>query len=687
MNRLPFLLEIGTEEIPDWMIPPALEQLRQLFLNLLNEQRLSGDGVEVRVEATPRRLVLEAANVPERQPDSEEWVLGPPKTAAFRDGVPTAAAEGFARKMGVAVSQLQIRQTPKGEYLGYSKRIEGRPARVILPAALPDLILSIHFPKTMYWTGKGGPRFIRPIRWLVAMLGDQVTEFELAGVRAGDVSRGHRLLGSDQVRVAPANYREALRENYVLVAAAERRERIQSEIARLLAGTGLRLRPDPGLLETLLYLTEYPTPVLGGFDPAFLSLPEEVLVTVMRHHQRYFSLEDEAGRLAPYFVAVMNTAGDPEGLIRQGHERVLQARLRDAQFFWQVDQQKSLADRLPMLAQVTYQAKLGSYLDKARRMARLARRLARCLKLDPAAVERAALLAKCDLTTEMVKEFTELQGVVGGLYARQQGEPEQVWRAIYDHYRPASMEDPIPATLQGRLVSLADKLDSLQGCFRLGLAPSGSRDPFALRRAAQGVVRILVEGRLALPLKRFLGSAPALAEFFEDRLRYYFRDVRGFRYDEVNAALGAGWDDLTDLESRLVALQEVRPTENFEPLAASFKRIKNILRQAGVAPSAPARVSAVDQARLEPGPEAELYEAFRRVRARVRTLRRRKDYRTALEAIASLRPVVDRFFDRVLVNAPDPAIRQNRLTLLTELLSEFSAIADFSEIVTTQEEK
>jgi len=687
MNRLPFLLEIGTEEIPDWMIPPALEQVREQFTKLLSEQRLGDDTVQVRVEGTPRRLVLEAANLPERQPDSEEWVLGPPKAAAFRDGQPTPAAEGFARKMGVAVGQLEIRQTAKGEYLGCARKIEGRPAQQILAAALPDLILGIHFPKTMYWTGKGGPRFIRPIRWLVAMLGDQVVPFELAGVRTGDVSRGHRLLGSAAVRVTPGDYAQSLRENYVLVSAAERRRRIETEIARLLGPTGLRLRSDPALLQTLVYLTEYPTPVLGGFDPDFLGLPEEVLVTVMRHHQRYFSLEDAAGRLAPNFIAVMNTAGDPEGLIRQGHERVLQARLRDAQFFWRVDQHKTLADRLPMLAQVTYQAKLGSYLDKARRMARLARRLARMLKLDAAPVERAALLAKCDLTTEMVKEFTELQGVVGGLYAGRQGESEEVWRAIYEHYRPESMEDPIPATVHGKLVSLADKLDTLQGCFRLGLTPSGSRDPFALRRAAQGVVRILVEGRLALPLKRLVGSDQALVEFFEDRLRYYFRDVRGFRYDEVNAALAAGWDDLTDLESRLTALQAVRPTENFEPLAASFKRIKNILKQAGVALSAATRASAVDEGRLEPGPETELHEAFRRLRGRVRLLRRRKDYRPALEAIASLRPVVDRFFDRVLVNAPDPAIRQNRLTLLTQLLSEFSAIADFSEIVTTQEEK
>lgn len=685
MNRLPFLLEVGVEEIPDWMIPPALEDLRASFERLAAEQGLA-DGLVVMTDATPRRLVLRVENLPERQPDREEWVLGPPRAAAFQDGRPTPAAEGFARKMGVAVSDLVIRETPRGEYVACRRSIPGRSACEILAESLPGLILGIHFPKTMYWPGKGGPRFIRPIRWLVALLGEEVVPFEIAGVRAGNTSRGHRLLGSTTIPVSTADYQDQLRRNYVLVSAEERRQKIEGDIARLLENTGLRLRPDPALLTTLVFLTEYPTPILGSFDPEFLGLPEEVLVTVMRRHQKYFSLEDAQGRLAPHFIAVLNTDGDPEGLVRQGNERVLRARFNDARFFWEVDQQKKLEERVPMLAQVTYQARLGSYLDKARRMVRLGRRLALLLKADPAPVERAALLAKCDLTTEMVKEFTELQGIMGGLYARRQGEPEEVWRAIYEHYRPESMEDTIPGTLTGCLVALADKLDALQGCFRLGLVPSGSRDPFALRRAAQGVVRILVEGRLPLPLRRLIGRDAALVEFFADRLRYYFRDVRGFRYDEVNAVLAAGWDDLTDLESRLVALQQVRPTENFEPLAVSFKRIKNILRQAGV-PAAPAEERPVKEELLEAGPERELWQAFQRLKRQVAGQRKRKQYREALEAIASLRPAVDRFFDKVLVNAPDPAIRENRLNMLSRLLQEFSSIADFSEIVTSQEEK
>lgn len=675
---LPFLLEIGTEEIPDWMIVPALNHLQALFQELLDQNRLSASAL--RTDATPRRLTLRAEGLPERQQDSEELISGPPNSAAFVDGQPTGAALGFARKMGVEVSALETQETARGEYLCYRKKSAGRQTIEILAAALPDLILKIHFPKTMYWTGKGGPRFIRPIRWLVAELGDGVVPFEVAGIRSGDRTCGHRLLGGKELQVNSRNYEQILKDNFVLISAAERSRKIEEGISAL----GVKVKPDPALLDTLVYITEYPTPILGSFDPEFLKLPEEVLVTVMRHHQKYFSVEDVDGRLAPHFVAVMNTSADPEGLVRHGNERVLRARFNDARFFWNVDQHKKLADRVADLSHVTFQAKLGSYLDKTKRVVRITRQLAKVAKIDGAAAERAALLAKCDLTTEMVKELTELQGVMGGLYARAQDEPEDVWRAIYEHYKPAGMDDSIPATPAGRLVSLADKLDTLQGCFRLGMVPSGSRDPFALRRAAQGVVKILVEGNLGLPLPKLIGKDPGLAEFFLDRVKYYFKEVRGFRYDEVNAVLAAGHEDLTDVDSRLQAIQAVRPTENFEPLAASFKRIKNILRQAGIQVEQ-AAPPAIDPALLEPGPEADLFKASHSLRNRVKRFRKKKEYRAALEAIASLRPRVDLFFDKVLVNAPDPQIRQNRLTLLHNLLSEFSAIADFSEIVTSTE--
>ncbi|MEN6532608.1 MAG: glycine--tRNA ligase subunit beta [Bryobacteraceae bacterium] len=662
MKTLPFLLEIGTEEIPDWMICPALENLAQLFRDVLAANKLSGD--VTKTDATPRRLVLRADNLPARQADSVELVTGPPKAAG------QGAAIGFARKLGVEVSALKTVQNAKGEYLAYQKKVQGRPTAEILAEALPGLILKIYFPKTMYWTGKGGPRFIRPIRWIVALLGKKVVPFELAGVKSGNTTSGHRRLGKKKIRVNIENYYEQLRQNGVLVSAGERQIKIQSQMDALYQTHNIHAQPDAKLFETLVYLTEYPTPILGGFDEQFLTLPEEVLITVMRHHQRYFSVAGPDGKLKPQFIAVMNTKDDADGLVRRGNERVLRARFNDARFFWDVDQQKKLADRVSSLANVTWQAQIGSYLEKTNRVVALVRELG-----GSEEAQRAALLAKCDLTTEMVKEFTELQGVVGGLYARAQGEPEAVWRAVYDHYKPLSMEDSIPSTAEGCLVALADKLDTLRSCFGIGLIPTGSKDPFALRRAAQGVVKILVEGRLTLPLSRLIGDDAQLREFMLDRIRYYFRDVCGFKYDEVNAVLAAGSDDLVDVESRLAAVQAVRPTKDFEPLAASFKRIRNILRQAQFSAE-----GVVDRALLEPGPEADLYKAFEDTRVLVGSAG--MEYSGKLEAIASLRPQVDMFFDKVLVNAPDENVRRNRLTLLCSLLTEFSAVADFSEIVT-----
>jgi len=422
-------------------------------------------------------------------------------------------------------------------------------------------------------------------------------------------------------------------------------------------------------LKTLIYLTEYPTVISGSFDLEYLKLPAEVLVTVMKHHQRYFAVY-ENGQLTNRFLAVTNTDGDPGGLIRRGNERVLRARFNDARFFWNTDRRKKLEDRILDLEHVTYHAQLGSYRQKVDLVTAWVRDR---LHGDPAAV-RAAYLCKSDLTTELVKEFTELQGVVGGLYAREEGEPEEVWTAIYDHYKPVSMEDSIPRNRGGQLVSIGDRLDTLNRSFSIGLIPTGSKDPFALRRAAQGIVKIAVEGKLRLPVRELLNSSPKLEDFFLDRVRYYFKDIRGFKYDEVNAVLASGWDDLADVEERLVAIQAVRPTEDFEPLAASFKRIQNILKQAKFAGNG----GVIDPSLLEPGPETDLYTEFQNVRGRAAN----QPYQPALEMIASLRPKVDLFFDKVLVNAPDAKIRQNRLTLLHTLLAEFSTIADFSEIVT-----
>jgi len=649
---LPFLLEIGTEEIPDWMIEPALDDLYGLFTELLTQSGFFLPGQPLK-DATPRRLSLRIPDLDERQADDRKKVQGPAKSA------PKAAVEGFARKLGVKLEELEIWSTSKGEYYGFLQKIEGRPTKEILAKALPDLIPRITFPKTMYWTGRNGARFIRPIRWIVALLGDDVIHFQIAGVESGNVTRGHRILGAAQIPVTIENYEQKLRDNFVILSADERKKRIRA---------GIGETSDEGLLQTLVYLTEYPTVISGSFDPGYLELPAEVLVTVMRHHQRYFAVY-EHGKITNRFLAVTNTDGDPEGIIRRGNERVLRARFNDAKFFWETDQRKKLADRVADLAHVTFQAKLGTYLEKTQRVEELVKELG-----GDAAAVRAAHLLKADLTTELVKEFTELQGVVGGLYARVQGEPEEVWQAIYDHYKPASMEGSIPRNHAGQLVSIADKLDTLRGCFKIGLIPTGSRDPFALRRAAQGIVKILVDARLRLPIRKLLNGDAKLEEFFLDRVRYYFKDIRGFKYDEVNAVLASGWDDLVDVEERLIAIQAVRPTEDFEPLAASFKRIQNILKQAQFAGNG----GAIDPTLLDPGPEADLYAEFQNVRGRAAN----QPYQPALEMIASLRPKVDLFFDKVLVNAPNAKIRQNRLTLLHTLLAEFSTIADFSEIVT-----
>ncbi len=646
---LPLLLEIGTEEIPDWMIPNALESLRLQF------EKLALPYDSVSMDATPRRLVLRAEGLPERQADSEERVMGPAKSA------PAQAVAGFARKQGVRPDELTIEATPKGEYYSFLKKISGRHTKEILAEALPGIILGIYFPKTMYWTGKGGPRFIRPIRWIVALLGEEVVPFELAGVRSDALSSGHRRLGAREIVVSTSDYERRLRDHFVILSAEERRNKIRGELA------GMQVKSDPALLETLVYITEYPTAIQGSFDAQFLELPEEVLVTVMRHHQKYFSVEDAQGRLAPSFVAVMNIDADAEGFVRRGNERVLRARFNDARFFWETDQKKKLCDRVADLEHVTFQAKLGSYLAKTQRNMALVKELG-----GDGQAQRAAELAKCDLTTELVKEFTELQGVVGGLYARAQGEPSEVWQAIYDQYKPESMEDAIPRNRTAQLVALADKLETLRGCFGVGLIPTGSRDPFALRRAAQGAVRIIVEGRLEVKLRESIGGDAALVGFFEDRVKYYFRDHRGFKYDEVNAVMAAGWDDLVDVEARLERIQRLRPTPDFEPLAASFKRIRNILEQSKGGPEGQAGGGAIDAALLEPGPEQELYQEYLHIAGQ------------PIESVISrLRPKVDLFFDKVLVNAPDVRIRQNRLTLLNTLLAEFSTIADFSEIVTT----
>jgi glycyl-tRNA synthetase beta chain len=698
-----FLLEIGCEEIPAGMITRAAEELRVTLEKYLTTERLL-DGARLEAFGAPRRLVVLGRALRLRQPDVSREITGPPRSVVYDSvGRPTKAAESFAAKQGVPVAKLYVVSTPRGEQVAAKQVVRGRTAAEILSEILPRAALGISWPRSMYWTGVGGPRFIRPIRWIVALLGGKALRFELAGVRSGRHSMGHRFLGDARIPVRGVrDYEGKLKANFVLARPGVRRKKIEREIRALPARRGLRAHDDPALLELVTYLNEYPTVILGDFDSSYLSLPEEILITVMRDHQKYFAVERRDGELAPHFLAVINLDRDRSGQVRAGHERVLRARFADARFFWEADQKCRLADYLPKLEQVIYESSLGSYGDKVERMRWLARWLAEqwfssgIHQAHVSEADRAAELAKCDLATDMVREFTELQGIVGGLYAKSQGEPEEVAWAVYDHYRPVGLDDPIPRNLTGCAVALADKLDSLVGCFAVGLVPSGSSDPFALRRAALGVVKIILERRLPMSLSAAISAAAkALAthapkielpagvqkqvlDFILERARYILRERAGFAYDEVNATLAGGADDLVDAVRRLEALKLIRRTKNFEPLATSFKRIRKILEKAG--PPEAWRLPAVRTELFREAAEKELYGEARRAARQSSEHKRAGNYREALQVVAELRPVVDRFFDEVLVMAEEESVRKNRLTLLAELLREFSTIADFSEL-------
>ncbi len=684
-----FLLEIGTEEIPAWMIEGALLDLRNWLRALFSTNLPFNKSLAIDTYGTPRRLVAHVSDLPPQQPDAEELLIGPPKSA------PDQAVEGFARKHAVPRKKLRLESQPKGEYWVLRKRKKGEKTTDILARQLPHGILSIRFAKAMYWRPER-ERFVRPIRWLMALYEGRVVPFSIVGVPSSRYTFGHRATGKGRLKVTDfEQYARVLRENGVLLKPSERRAKILAEANVLLQreSDGLRFRDNPELLDTLVYLTEFPTAAIGQFDAAYLELPEEVLVTVMQHHQKYLSVSDAKGRLAPRFIFVMNLFvinqdGDPKGHIRHGNERVLRARFNDARFFWETDQKIPMRDRLALLEHVTFQSQLGNYRQKTERNMALVKRLSDSVpRASVEAAVRAAELAKCDLTTELVKEFTELQGLVGGLYARAQGEPGEVADAIYDHYKPESMEDRSPRTPAGALVALADKLDTLAGCFSVGLKPSGSSDPLALRRLAQGVVKILADHGLRARLEDLIAAAQPTPEaardlrgFFLDRLRYYLREVRSFRYDEVNAVLAGSSGDVPDAVARCQAVARVRPTENFEPLSAAFKRIRNILTKAG---GAGQFAGEPDSSLLEAGAEADLYAEARRT---IEETKDSLDYEAVLRRIAGLRPQVDAYFDQVLVMANDERVRQNRLTLLAWLLRAFTRVADFSEIVVSKEQ-
>jgi glycyl-tRNA synthetase beta chain len=679
---------------------------------LLVRERLSGG--EVTHFDTPRRLTVMATGIAASQADVTEQVNGPSVNVAYKDGQPTPAAHAFAKKAGVDVAQLERVTTPRGEYLAAKVTRRGRSAAEILAEGLPKELSTIYWPKNMYWR-KPNERFVRPVRWLVAMLDGETIPLEFGGIRAGNRSRGHRILMGGPVTIPrPGSaYVDSLRAAKVL-GRGEREHQIRKALdAATRQVDGARWREDKALLDTVVNLTEFPSAILGGFDPQFLALPEEVLVTVMRDHQKYFAVEDAKGKLAPYFLAVLNTDSDPQGLIRHGNERVLRARFNDARFFWETDQKKSLLERSELLKHVTFQKDLGSYFDKTQRVQRLCSWLSEILKqggiaVRPGVIHKAACLSKTDLTTELVKEFTELQGIVGGLYARvQQLDPSlpeatrlAIADAVYDHYKPESTDDRVPRSIEGAVLSIGDKADTIAGMFALGLVPSGSKDPFALRRQANAIVKVIAEKNLPLRLdqllrdarsgyqrsdaeKKFVGEekfSESVATFFRERLEFHLKNVCGYAYDVVKAVLAADANDVVDAVQRAEAVKQVLHMPEFQAIGAACKRMRNILRQAeekGIRPAA----TFEDMA--DSAPEEKSLAAYVEVNGpKVEALRKKKDYRDALMLLATAREPVDAFFDKVMVMVDDERLRANRLALLRTLLKEFSTVADFSEIVT-----
>ena len=702
------LIEIGCEEIPARMIDAAREELARRLAELLQRERLVVHSAAITSFSTPRRLAVWAREVKARQADVEEQLVGPATKVAYKDGNPTPAAEAFARKAGIDVGKLDKITNSKGEYIAANVMRNGRTAAAVLAEALPKELNTLYWAKNMYWRANKPERFVRPVRWIVGLLDKEVLPLEYAGVKAGNQSRGHRILAATDLKISsPSAYDGELKSQKVIANPAERHNQIRKALdAATRAVPVARWREDADLLQTVVNLTEFPGVILGNFDRAFLSLPEEVLVTVMRDHQKYFAVEDASGKLAPHFLAVLNTEGDRDGIIRHGNERVLRARFNDAQFFWQTDQKIPLTERVEMLRNVTFQKDLGSYWTKTQRIRALAGVLAQELhkkgtEVSAAISDEAARLAKADLTTELVKEFTELQGIVGGLYARGQGQAQNVADAIYDHYLPESTEDTVPRSVEGAMVSIADKADSIAGMFALGLHPSGSKDPFALRRQANGIVRILAENKLPLRISeifhealeqyraaselrdklRELGNAPqSLAEFFRERLEFYLREGRGFAYDVVNAVLAAGADDVVDAVARAEAVTSVRPTDDFVAISTAFKRIKNILRQARESGKQWPQEFSGNQL-VEPAEQA-LGSRVADARTKVEALRKEKRNEEALAHVAQLRPAIDTFFDKDMVMVEDEKLRANRLALLDTMQRSFSTIADFSEIVT-----
>ncbi len=686
------VLEIGTEEIPASYIPPALKQLARETAGALEKERLPHG--KIWTGGTPRRLVLRIEALAESQEDISVEVVGPPKAKAFDgDGRPTPAAIGFAKSQGIDVAALEVKTLPKGEYIVAEVEHRGRPAGDILAQIFPDLVLRLEFPRSMRWRTEP-VRFARPIRWILALLGEDVLPLDVAGLAADRLTYGHRFLSEGPLEVASADaFPAVLEEAHVMLDPDVRRACIGEDIERLAREKGGRVHRDEDLLDEVLYLIEFPTSVCGEFSEEFLELPAEVVVTAMKEHQKYFAVESADGRLLPFFIAVGNSGADAGDEVKLGNERVLEARLDDARFYWREDLKTNLDDKVESLSKVVWQEKLGTLLEKTERVVNLTGDLASALAPESRDVAvRAARLCKADLVTEMIrdgKEFTKLQGIMGREYAKVSGEPDEVATAIAEHYLPRFAEDRIPETVPGALVGIADKIDTVVGCFGAGLIPSGSQDPYGLRRQGLGVVRTVIEREFHLSLADLIARATALyggklgedaapvagkvLGFFRTRLETYIGD-RGFRHDEIVAVLSLYCEDPIDSLARVEALRNFREDQEFQGLILGFKRVRNIIKSVGDLPH-------LQKGLLAEESEKKLHASVLTTEKSILPLLEEREYTKALKLLVMLRVRIDDLFDRVMVMVEDTSLRNNRLALLREVERLFLKVADFSKIV------
>ncbi|MGV8059259.1 MAG: glycine--tRNA ligase subunit beta [Smithellaceae bacterium] len=683
------LFEIGTEEIPAAFLAKAIPDIEEITKKSLNEKRIPFAGIQVL--ATPRRLCLYIAELAEKQEDQTIEKLGPAKKAAFDDkGNPSKAALGFAKGQGLEISQLETIITEKGEYLACRKTITGEATAALLPEMLTKLLTSIPFRKSMRWADYE-LRFARPVHWILALYGGNVVSLQIEAVQSSNCSYGHRFLAPNSFVVRDfADYKEKTRQNFVIVDPAQRKKIILDEAQKAAAQAGGKILYTEDLLETVTFIVEYPVIVRGSFDQEFLQVPKEVLTTTMIAHQKYFPVTDDTGKLLPYFIAVSNTQARDMNVVARGNEKVIRARLADARFFFEEDRKVPLEKRLDALKKVVFHKLLGTSYDKVMRFRKLAAIIAG--KVNPAileSVDRTALLAKADLETQMVGEFSELQGIMGREYALLAHENPVVAQAIYEHYLPIAAGGDLPQTNEGAIVGIADKIDTITGFFGVGLPPTGTADPYALRRQALGVINIILAKRYPLPLDFLIDESLKLldssltkpaAEIKKD-VRDFFASrysnqliAQGYAYDTVEAVLAGGLTDLVLVSEKIKALQAFRANPEFEPISIAFKRVDNILKDF--------RNPKVDTALFVTDAERNLYSAASEIKKQIIGGMEKNDYNLALTEMARLRPPVDAFFAGVMVMDKDEKVRVNRLSLLAEISAVFHKIADFSKIVT-----